>query len=152
MIAPVIVIGVLAFYYWDLHARCSEIKNARGAFAEFLQSVDLPGKIRLADYTNFDWDQVRIVSAFSPRQQTVECPFDWNWSSGTREALIADGMLGIMVFMNQGRIVKYVELRADEIAFDAADKDLEPASANFLVSPNASGTGLALSLDDSSGG
>lgn len=146
LIAPLIVVGVLTVYYWNLYAKCHEIKHAREAFSSFVQAQTLPGQFSLAEFTDFDWDQVRIVGQYQPRRETVACPFDWNWHANERETLIDKKLLGVMFFLQREKIVRYVEFRTDEIEFRGVESDVIEPSANFSLNLNSAATGLVLSL------
>ena len=148
-IAPVIVILVLVFYYRDLYVKCTDVRQHRDALTEMLSSFDRSAAFRLADFTRFPWDKVRIVSRLEPHARTVECPFGWNWSSGEREKLAASGLLSALMFAQQGTIVKYLEVRNDEIAFRGADSSLTPDSAVFSIGKSAEdGSAVTLTLNE----
>lgn len=132
-IAPVIVVVVLVFYYRDLYTRCTDVRQHRDALTESLSANDGSLPFHLAEFTRFTWDKVRIVSRLEPHARTVECPFGWNWPSGERETLAAAGLLSAMMFAQQGTIVKYLEVRNDEIAFHGAASALTPDTAVFRV-------------------
>jgi hypothetical protein len=132
-IAPVIVILVLSFYYRDMYVKCADIRQHREALNEFLPTLDASAQFRLAEFTRFTWDKVRIVARLEPHTRTVECPFGWNWASGERESLAASGLLSALMFAQQGTIVKYLEVRNDEVAFVGADSSLTPQTAVFDI-------------------
>jgi len=148
-IAPVIVILVLVFYYRDLYIKCTDIRQHREALNELLALPDGSAQFRLAEFTEFPWDKVRIVARLEPHARTVECPFGWNWSSGERETLAASGLLSALMFARQGTIVKYLEVRNDEVAFRGTDASLTPQTAVFSVGANAdTGGTVTLTLND----
>ena len=138
VLAPVIVVLVLSYYYWDLYRKCDDIRRYRDALTEQLRAVGPGGRFRLAEFANFAWDKVRIA-AIEPGMKTVECPLGWNWARGERDALIASGRLTAMVFGLEGRIVNYIELSRDQVTFQGVEAQLSPASAMFAVAPNAAG-------------
>lgn len=131
--APVIVIVVLSLYYWDLRDRCVDIRQARESLYQQLISVPTGSRFRLADFTGFDWNQVRIVASVVPDTMHDECHFGWNWPAGERASLIEAGQLSALIFGNRGRVVGYYELRRDRVAFDEIDAQLTPATAVFDV-------------------
>ncbi|MCG6888850.1 MAG: hypothetical protein LJE92_04630 [Gammaproteobacteria bacterium] len=147
-IVPVLVVLVLSFYYRDIHQKCADNKQFRRALVELLHSVDRPGQFRLLDFTDFRWDKVRIVAKFEPERRNTECPFDWNWPSGVRDTLIANGLLTVLIFAQDGVIVKYHELRSDELAFRGTESSLTPQTAVFDVGRDSVGGGaVTLSLN-----
>ena len=138
LLAPVIVVLVLSYYYWDLHRKCDDIRRYRAALSEQLRAVGTGNRFRLADFTDFAWDKVRIA-AIEAGMKTVDCPLGWNWADGERDALIASGQLTAMVFGLEGRIVNYIELRSDEVALKELEAQLTAQSAVFAVAPGAPG-------------
>ena len=146
-IAPVIVVLVLVFYYRDLYIKCSDIRQHRVALNEVLPSHDRSVRFRLAEFTKFRWDKVRIVARLEPHTKTVECPFGWNWPSGERKTLAASGLLSALMFAQQGTIVKYLEVRNDEVAFRGTDSSLTPQTAVFSIGSNSDdGSAVTLTL------
>ena len=148
-IAPVIVVLVLVFYYRDLYVKCTDIRLYREALNEVLPLHDRSVQFRLAEFTRFSWDKVRIVARLEPHNRTVECPFGWNWASGERETLAASGLLSALMFARQGTIVRYLEVRNDEVAFHGADSSLTPQTAVFTFGKNLDdGSAVTLTLND----
>lgn len=147
LIAPLLIVLVLTLYYRDQYDKCAGIRQSRIELNELLRSADSPGQFRLVDFTDFAWNKVRIVASVNSDTISDQCPFDWNWSDGERESLLASGRLTAMVFGQQGKVVKYLELRGDEVAFRDADGDLTPATAVFDLSREyGSGGGVTLTL------
>jgi hypothetical protein len=141
-IVPLVVIVVLTFYYGEIYAKCTANREFRASLNELLTSTGVPERFRLADATDFGWDRVRIVTEFKPDSSGDVCPLDWNWTSGERDALIASGLLTVLVFVHKGVIVNYLELRDDEVAFQGADSSLSPQSAVFSVRSNRENDGI----------
>jgi hypothetical protein len=133
IIAPVLVVLVLSLYYRDQYNKCVDIKQTRAALNEQLLALGSPAQFRLADFTDFAWTKVRIVARVTPDTISDSCPLDWNWDSGERDALIASGRLAAMMFGQQGQIVRYLELRGDEVEFRGAEGSLSPQAAVFEV-------------------
>ena len=84
-IAPLLVVLVLSLYYRDQYHRCEQIRQSRSAFNETLRSIGSGEQFRLADFTDFAWNRVRIAARVKPGTISEQCPFDWNWDSGERE-------------------------------------------------------------------
>lgn len=145
LIAPLIVVVVLSMYYLDLRDRCIEIRDARQSLLETLRATESGSRFRLADFTDFDWNKVRIVTRVNPGTVNDECYFDWNWRSGERQALLETGRLSALVFGQSGRVVGYYELRRDEINFEEIEQQLSPDEAVFEVR-HADGVGAGLNL------
>ena len=135
-IAPLIVVVVLSLYYRDLYNRCAEVRQYRVSLNELLNSTETSARFRLADFTDFEWNKVRIVPQVEPDTISDECPLDWNWASDERDSLIASGLLAALIFGQKGRVVKYFELRGDEVEFRGAEPGLTPETAVFDVARN----------------
>jgi hypothetical protein len=147
ILAPVIAVLVLLFYYGEMHGKCSGMKQHRAALNQFLHSAAAPAQFKLREFTDFDWDKVRIVSGLKAGAKSVECPFGWNWNSGERDSLIDAGLLGAMIYGYKGAIVEYLEIRTDEVLFRGVESSLSPQDAVFNVAPEAgTGGGVTLTL------
>ena len=147
ILAPVIAILVLLFYYGEMYGKCSGMKQHRAALIDFLHSSASPAQFKLSEFTDFDWDTVRIVGGLKAGARSVECPFGWNWDSGERDSLIDAGLLGAMIYGYRGAIVEYLEIRTDEVAFRGVESSLSPQEAVFEVTySGATGGGVILTL------
>lgn len=133
VIAPLIVAAVLSMYYWDMHERCAEVRQYRSGLLDYLRGIDIGGRFRLADFTSFEWNRVRIVARVAPGTIDDECPAGWNWKRGERESLLAAGKLTALIFGREGRVVGYFELNRERIAFANTDEQLTPETAVFKV-------------------
>lgn len=146
-IAPLLVVLVLSLYYRDQYNQCVEIRQTRAALTDQLLALGSPAQFRLADFTDFAWTKVRIVASVTPDTISETCPLDWNWERGERDALIASGHLAAMMFGQQGQIVRYLELRGDEVDFRGVEGNLSPAAAVFDVARKAGDAdGVTLTL------
>jgi len=146
-IAPLLVVLVLSLYYRDQYNKCVDIRQTRAALKEQLLALGSPAQFRLTDFTDFAWTRVRIVASVTADTISETCPLDWNWDSGERDALIASGHLAAMMFGQQGQIVKYLELRGDEVEFRGADGNHSPAAAVFnVVRKSGAVDGVTLTL------
>lgn len=145
-LVPVLVVLVMSFYYWDVYSKCDNNKQFRTSLNELLHSMDGPEKFRLTDFTGFTWDRVRIVENFKPERRNTECPFGWNWPGDERDSLMTSGLLTVLIFVHEGIIVGYQELRSDEVAFRGVDASLTTEAAVFKVKKNSTGNGFALTV------
>ena len=146
-IVPAIVLIVLTFYYWEQYNKCSQIRQFRTSLTETLQSTSVTEAFRLADFTGFAWDKVRIAAKIKPGQRNAECPFGWNWPDGERESLMTSGLLTVLMFGHGESIVGYAELRSDEVAFHGVESSLTPETAVFAVKQNMDTSGVSLTLN-----
>ena len=140
-VVPVIVVLVMSWYYWDMYSKCTDIKQFRASLNEELHSLQTPAGFRLANFTGFTWDQVRIVEQFDPEIRSSECPLGWNWPGDERDSLIASGLLTLVIFLHRGIIVEYLELRSDEVAFRGAETSLSPETAVFNIGAHSAESG-----------
>ena len=145
-IVPIIVIVVLSLYYWGQYTKCNDIRQFRTSLNESIQSKGISEVFRLADYTDFIWDKVRIASNIKPGERNAECPFGWNWEEGERESLMVAGLLTVLMFGHGESIVGYAELRSDQVEFSGVKSSLTPQAAEFTVAKNSSGNGVSLTL------
>lgn len=139
VIAPLIIVLVLAFYYRDRHSKCTEMKQFRSALYESLATATAGSRLRLADYTDFDWDRVRIVTGFVPRERGSVCPFGWNWPDGERAALIEAGALTALIFGLGNQIAAYRELDDGDVAIRGVTSLLSPQTAIFKLTRDPEG-------------
>lgn len=130
-IAPVLVVLVLSLYYRDQYNKCVDIRQTRAELSRHLLSLGTSARFRLADFTDFAWNKVRIVAGVKPGTISDTCPLDWNWPDGERDALIASGKLTAMIFGQEGQVIRYLELRTDEVEFLQAEDQLTPETAVF---------------------
>ncbi len=144
LIAPLIVVLVLTFYYRDQDKRCAAIKQSRAALNAHLRSLAGNDRFRLADFTDFAWNKVRIVARVEPGTISESCPLDWNWAGGERDSLLAAGLLTAIIFGSEGRVVGYLELRADEVEFQTAEANLTPDAAIFRVATDSADGGAVI--------
>lgn len=146
-IAPVLVVLVLTLYYRDQYNKCVDIRQTRAELSQHLLSLGAPARFRLADFTDFAWNKVRIVAAVKPGTISDTCPLEWNWTDSERDSLIASGKLTAMIFGQQGQVVRYLELRGDEVEFLETEEQLTPETAVFSLrrkSGDAGGVTLTL--------
>ena len=147
VIAPVLVVLVLSLYYRDQYNKCVDIRQTRAELSQHLLSLGAPTRFRLEDFTDFAWNKVRIVAGVKPGTISDTCPLDWNWPGGERDSLIASGGLTVMIFGLEGRVVRYLELRSDEVEFLEAEDQLTPEKAVFSMRRKSGDTnGVTLTL------
>ncbi len=139
VVAPLIIVLVLTFYYRDRHSKCTEMKQFRSALYESLATATAGSRLRLADYTDFDWDRVRIVTGFVPRERGSVCPFGWNWPDGERAALIEAGALTALIFGLGNQIAAYRELDDGDVAIRGVTSLLSPQTAIFKLTRDPEG-------------
>ncbi len=133
-IAPLIVVAGMVFYYSGLKSECLDRSSRRQAFVQQVTQAASSGSLlKLADITDFPWQQVKGFAQFKPQRETGNCPFGWDWSSAQRRRLIASGLLSVLIFFNEGSVSKYIEFSGDRILMDDFDKALTPDTAVFAI-------------------
>ncbi len=148
VIAPLLAVLVLSLYYRDQYTKCVEIRHTRNALTEHLQALGSPAQFRLSDFTDFNWTRVRIVASVAADTISDTCPLDWNWAGGERDRLLAAGLLSAMMFGQQGKIVRYLELRGDAVDFGEIEANLAPEEAVFSVTRKSGAAGgVTLTLE-----
>ena len=145
-IVPLIIVGVLSFYYWEQYTKCTDIKQFRVSLTDTLHSKGVSEKFRLVDFTDFVWDKVRIATKIKPGERNAECPFGWNWLSGERESLMNSGLLTVLMFGHGESIVGYAELRSDKVEFRGVESSLTPKTAVFSIGENSDNEAVSLTL------
>lgn len=145
-IVPLIIVGVLSFYYWEQHRKCTDINQFRVSLTEALQAKAPSDKFRLVDFTDFAWDKVRVATNIKSGERNAECPFGWNWASGERESLMDSGLLTVLMFGHGESIVGYAELRSDKVEFRGVESSLTPKSAVFSIGKNFTNKAVSLTL------
>lgn len=148
VVAPLIVVLVLVFYYRDRHVKCTEMRHFRASLVVMLADLPPRSAVRFAELTDFAWDRVRIVTGFVPRERDAGCPFDWNWPAGERAALIDAGALTALIFALGDEIAAYRELDGGAISIRGVDSLLTPESAIFELTRKADG-GVILTYSES---
>ncbi len=143
--APIIALLALALYYWDIHGKCTGLRAQREALESHLARLPPAARFRLADFTGFAWNQVRIVARVESTSRELDCPLDWNWPRGERDELMQSGRLTAVIFGRDRALVDYFELRNDRIEFRGVDSILRPETAVFRVARTGGANG-AISL------
>jgi hypothetical protein len=89
--------------------------------------------LSLTDLIDFEWDKVQIFNDIKPGGNSPGCLFGWDWSDSEREKIIDAGLMTVLVFANKGRLVEYIEFRADQLDIKEQAESLTPNNANFHV-------------------
>ena len=92
--------------------------------------------VQLSAITDFAWDRADILVNYKPSGSSTDCPFQWDWSRETRDKLIAGDLLTVIVFLKDGKLVRYLESRRDRADFVDVKNPYTPETAVFRVSPS----------------
>ncbi len=144
--AIVLTLG-LGYHFITTYKSCRSHAELREALRAAIDAgVEGAGPVRLSRITGFDWDRAEILVNYKPGGAVADCPFQWDWSRETREKLIADDLLTVIVFLHRGRLVDYLEYRRDWAAFVDITNPYTPETAMFTVStPPDAGHAVVLS-------
>ena len=132
------IAGLMIYRYGSDYLRCSAHAEARAGLEAAIAAAAASGgtgRLAVADITDFDWDRLDIQVAYKPEVEVPGCPLGWDWSAAERDALVAEGLLTVLVFGRGGTVVDYIEHRADNGAFRDIANPYTRDSAVFAVDP-----------------
>ena len=143
-LAPILMVLVLSWYYFDRYQDCSAHASVREAL--YRGAASSVGTIfKMSEVTPYTWTRVLLAPGYSLDGEP-DCPFSWDWPSGMREQLAAADRLGIIVFVNElvdkGGVVltDYVEYDTARVHFRTLGKRaMIPSQATFWVYPSSNG-------------
>jgi hypothetical protein len=138
-VAIAMIAGVLIYQYGGDYLSCTAHAEARARLEAAIEDAAWPGgprRLDLAEIAVFDWDRLDIAVAYRPDAEVPGCPLGWDWSAAEREALVADGLLTVLVFSRDGTVVDYIEHRADRGEFRDIVNPYTRESAVFAVDPS----------------
>jgi hypothetical protein len=132
---PVLILGI-GYHFFTTYQGCRSHAVARESLqAAIVASAGDHTPVRLSHVTDFPWDRADILVNYKPEGSTSDCPFGWDWSREKREELIATDLLTVIVFLNGGRLVSYLEHPSDQATFVDVKNPYTPETAVFDVSP-----------------
>ncbi len=136
-LSSIVLVLALGYYFSTTYRSCrshAELREALRAAIQANADGAAPGPVRLSQFTDFSWDTAKVFVNYKPDGSTTDCPFQWDWSSETRNKLIADDLLTVIVFLKGGRLVHYLEYRRDWAEFVDLKNPYMPETAVFEVS------------------
>lgn len=129
----VLVLG-LAYHFTTTYQSCRSHADLREALrVAIAASADGTAPVRLSAITDFAWGRADILVNYKPSGSIADCPFQWDWSRETREKLIAGDLLTVIVFLRDGKLVRYLEYRRDRADFVDVKNPYTPETAVFRV-------------------
>ena len=129
--ALVLILG-LAYHFATTYQSCRGHAALREALSSAVaSSAARETALRLEQVTDFAWDRAEILVNYKPAGSSTDCPFQWDWSREAREKLIAEDLLTVIVFIRDGKLVNYVEMRSDRLRFEGIKNPFTPATAVF---------------------
>lgn len=141
-LSAVVLVLVLGYHFLSTYVSCNshaELRRGLRAAIEVGAEGKLP--VALSQITDFAWDRAEVLVNYKPGGASTDCPFQWDWSRDAREALIADDLLTVIVFVHEGKLVNYLEYRRDWADFVAVKNPYTPDTAVFRVEPSANKAG-----------
>jgi hypothetical protein len=134
----VLVLG-LGYHFTTTYQSCrshAELRESLHAAIKASADGTVPGPVRLSRITDFPWDRADVLVNYKPGGSTTNCPFQWDWPRETREDLIARDLLTVIVFLQGGKLVNYLEYRRDWADFVDVENPYTAETAVFDVSPS----------------
>jgi len=132
----VLVLG-LGYHFFTTYQSCRSHANLREALRAAIEAgADGTAPVQLSAITDFDWDRADILVNYKPSGSSSDCPFQWDLSRETREQLIAADLLTVIVFLQDGKLVSYLEYRRDWADFIDVKNPYTPETGVFRASPS----------------
>lgn len=131
IIAIIVSIGVLSFYYFKQYRDCTDIALLRSTLYTAVQqnSNDV---LRLASIMPFEWHKARVIVDFQNQGKVLDCPFEWDWTQAQRKQLMTNGQLNVIAFARKN-INTVVDFSSEMIDFELKETVFTPDSAVFRV-------------------
>lgn len=150
IIAPIVILLCLGIYYYDKKISCNKQASMREELRQGVEKLDPTTIFKLADWTAFPWDKVQVYNNFKPRGKQPGCIFEWDWTDTQRQKIIDAGLMTVLLFANEGRLVESIELRSDQLDVQVEGGEvLTPEDALFSIKTSSGeGTNLILSLSN----
>jgi hypothetical protein len=136
---PILILGA-GWHFFTTYQDCSEHAELRARLgAAIAASAESGTLVEIARITDFPWERADILVNYKPEGATDDCPFGWDWSRAEREKLIAADLLTVIVFLNGGRLVNYLEYPRDQADFARVQNPYTPGTARFEATPSPDG-------------
>lgn len=144
-LAVAVVVVALGYHFATTYRTCSAHAALRDDLRRAIAaSAAGGGPVRLAAVTGFDWDRADILVDYKPTGRVADCPFQWDWSGERRRELIAKGLLTVVVFARDGKLVDYLEYRRDRAEFADIRNPYTPDTAVFDAAPSRDAPGTMI--------
>ena len=129
-----VLVLALGYHFATTYRSCRSQADLREALRAAIEaSADGAAPVRLSTITDFAWDRADILVNYKPSGSSTDCPFQWDWSQETRDKLIAGDLLTVIVFLKDGKLVRYLESRRDRADFVHVKNPYTPETAVFRV-------------------
>ncbi len=133
-LAPLLIILVLATYYWKVKIDCQAQAELRDQFVVSVTDAGMRGQpLRLDELYSEHWEFAKTFQNFQPKHRKQSCPLGWDWSDQIRQELINSGMLSVIIFFNEGVIAHILEFNNDRISVEEIDGRITRDLAVFKV-------------------
>lgn len=139
-LASIVLLAGFGYHLITTYQSCrghAELRDRLHAAIAASADGSSPGPVRLSRITDFPWDRAEILVDYKPGGSTTDCPFQWDWSREKRANLIARDLLTVIVFLEDGRMVDYLEFRRDRADFIGVKNPYTPDTAVFDVAPSS---------------
>ncbi len=129
-----VLVLALGYHFATTYRSCRNQADLRETLRAAIEaSADGAAPVRLSTITDFAWDRADILVNYKPSGSSTDCPFQWDWSRETRDKLIAGDLLTVIVFLKDGKLVRYLEFRRDRADFVHVKNPYTPETAVFRV-------------------
>jgi hypothetical protein len=130
---PILILGA-GWHFFATYQSCNGHAELRARLGSAIAASAESGTlVEIARITDFPWERADILVNYKPEGATDNCPFGWDWSRAEREKLIAEDLLTVIVFLNGGRLVDYLEYPRDHADFAGVANPYTPQTAIFSV-------------------
>ena len=139
-LAPLLIVLVLAAYYWNVKSDCQAAAELRDRFVRLVADAgDANSPLRLDEVYPINWEFAKIFQNFQPKHRKRSCPLGWDWSDEIRQKLIDSEMLSVILFFNKGVISHILEFNNEMISVDEIGGRVTREHAVFNVEKSSSG-------------
>jgi hypothetical protein len=147
VIAPLLAALALGYHYYTAYRACSEQSALRQQFMAAVAAAAgaAEPRLRLSGSTPFTWSSLQVSSAPEGDRRALDCPLGSGWPASERDRLAAAGLLTVLGFYADDKLVAVVELSGEEVLFSGVGTSFGERDAVFTVArPEAGGSPFVL--------
>lgn len=135
-IALILTVAVGAWHGYTTYSACAHRARLTQQLHQAIlaASGSAAAELRIAELFGPDWNKVRVFQGYKPQTPSLNCPFEWHWSSAERNQIAEQGNLTILGLYKDQAFLDFVDYRGDWATFDLDDKPVDRAKAVFAVS------------------
>ncbi|MGG3450488.1 hypothetical protein ABER98_11485 [Domibacillus aminovorans] len=121
-VLSLLVLGLaITFFYFQ--GNSIDAKGRNELEANMITSMkNNPSQVDFNKVTNFKWDKMYTFTPYTPDKEiTKQLGFKWKYSNETNIDYLDD--INLLVFVNDDRVIQYLELSREYGDFDFRDKN-----------------------------